>query len=115
MVSKSKKSNVEENPFLPPPFDLDQIPLVDKDYLISETRSEFKFAKLQWWFKDTFINQIDEIGSNSQVSLCMFFPKSIILPNSLSNAKRTTSLIREPYYLCLETPFSLLHPRLLIK
>jgi hypothetical protein len=35
MVPKSKNSNVEENPFLPLLVDLDRIPLVDKDYLIS--------------------------------------------------------------------------------
>jgi hypothetical protein len=62
MVPKSKKPNVEENPFLPPPVDLDRISLVDKDYLISETRSEFNFTELQSWFKDTFIDQSDVIG-----------------------------------------------------
>jgi hypothetical protein len=62
MVLKSKKSNVEENPFLPPPIDLDRIPLADKDYLISENRCEFDVAKLQSWFKDTFIDQSNEIG-----------------------------------------------------
>jgi hypothetical protein len=62
MVPKRKKSNAEENPFLPPLVDLDLIPLVDKDYLISETRSDFDFSKLQSWFKDTFIDQSDEIG-----------------------------------------------------
>jgi hypothetical protein len=35
MVPKRRKPNVDENPFLPPPFNLDQIPLADKDYLIS--------------------------------------------------------------------------------
>jgi hypothetical protein len=30
MVPKSKEEG-EENPFLPPPVDLDKIPLVDKD------------------------------------------------------------------------------------
>jgi hypothetical protein len=61
MAPKSKKSNVEENPFLPPPIDLDWIPLVDKDYLISENRCEFDVVELQSWFKDTFIDQSDEI------------------------------------------------------
>jgi hypothetical protein len=61
MAPKSKKSYVEENPFLPPPVDLDQIPLANKDYLILETRSEFDFAELQSCFRDTFINQSDEI------------------------------------------------------
>jgi hypothetical protein len=62
MAPKSKKAEVEENPFLPPPVDLDRIPLADKDYLISETRCEFDFAELQSWFKDTFLDQSDEIG-----------------------------------------------------
>jgi hypothetical protein len=62
MAPKSKKSNVEENPFLPPPVDLDRIPLADKDYLISETRCKFNVVELQSWFKDTFIDQSDEIG-----------------------------------------------------
>jgi hypothetical protein len=62
MAPKSKRSEVKENPFLPPPVDLDRIPLADKDYLISETRCEFDFAELQSWFKDTFMDQSDEIG-----------------------------------------------------
>jgi hypothetical protein len=61
MAPKSKNSNVEENPFLPPPVDLDRIPLANKDYLISETRCEFDVTELQSWFKDTFIDQSDEI------------------------------------------------------
>ena len=56
MTPKSKKLNVEENPFFPPPVDLEQIPLVDKDYLISKTKSDFDFIELQSWFKDTFID-----------------------------------------------------------
>jgi hypothetical protein len=46
MAPKSNKSNVEENPFLPPTVDLDRIPLADKDYLISETRCEFDVVEL---------------------------------------------------------------------
>ena len=61
MAPKSKKSNVEENPFLPPPVDLDRIPLAEKDYLILETRSELDFAEIQLWFRDTFIDQSNEI------------------------------------------------------
>ena len=73
MAPKSKNSNVEENPFLPPPVDLDWIPLVDKDYLISETRYEFDVIELQSWFKDTFINQSDEIElSESNLPLYIF-------------------------------------------
>jgi hypothetical protein len=34
MAPKSKQSEIDENPFLPPPVDIDRIPLADKDYLI---------------------------------------------------------------------------------
>jgi hypothetical protein len=62
MAPKSKKVEAEENPFLPPPVDLDRIPLADKDHLIADTRCEFDFAELQSWLKDTFLDQSDEIG-----------------------------------------------------
>jgi hypothetical protein len=62
MVPKSKNPNMNENPFLTPPIDLDRIPLAEKDYLISETRTEFDFAEIQSLFKCTFIDQSDEIG-----------------------------------------------------
>jgi hypothetical protein len=62
MASKSKRVESKESLFLPPPLDLDRIPLADKDYLISETRCEFDFTKLQSWFKYTFIDQSNEIG-----------------------------------------------------
>jgi hypothetical protein len=62
MAPKSKKTEAEENPFLPPPVDLDRIPLADKDHLIADTRCEFDFADLQSWLKDIFLDQSDEIG-----------------------------------------------------
>jgi hypothetical protein len=61
MVPKSKKKEAGENPFLPPPFNLDKIPLDEKDHLISDTRCEVDFANLQSWLKDTFLDQSDEI------------------------------------------------------
>jgi hypothetical protein len=80
MAPKTKKSNVEENPFLPPLVDLDRIPLVEKDYLISETKSEFDFAKLQSWLRDTFIDQSDEIGLWKS-NLCLYlFPQVYNFP-----------------------------------
>jgi hypothetical protein len=62
MVPKSKSSEIKENPFLPPPIDLDRIPLVDKDYLIAELKCEFDFFELHFWLRDTFLDQSDEIG-----------------------------------------------------
>jgi hypothetical protein len=62
MAPKSKRTEGEENPFLPPPVDLDRIPLADKDYLIADTRCDFDFADLQSWLKEVFLDQSDEIG-----------------------------------------------------
>jgi hypothetical protein len=73
MVSKYKRAEAEENPFFPPPVDLNRIPLADKDYLILERRCEFEFTELQSWFKDTFIDQSDEIGLwESNIPLYLF-------------------------------------------
>jgi hypothetical protein len=38
MVPKPRQAEGEKNPFLPPPVDLDKIPLVDKDRLIADTK-----------------------------------------------------------------------------
>jgi hypothetical protein len=46
MAPKSKQIEGEENLFLPPPIDLERIPLVDKDRLIADTRCDFDFAYL---------------------------------------------------------------------
>jgi hypothetical protein len=62
MAPKSKRKEGEENPFLPPPVDLDRIPLADKDYLIADTRCDFDFADLQSWLKEVFLDQSDKIG-----------------------------------------------------
>jgi hypothetical protein len=62
MAPKSKQAEGEENPFLPPPVDLDRIPLVDKDRLIIDTKCDFDFADLQSWLKEVFLDQSDEIG-----------------------------------------------------
>jgi hypothetical protein len=56
MVPKSKRTKGEENHFLPPPVDLDRIPLADKDYLISDTRCDFDFTDLQSWLKEVFLD-----------------------------------------------------------
>jgi hypothetical protein len=62
MVPKSKRIEGEKNPFLPPPVDLDRIPLAEKDYLIADTRCDFNFMDLQSWLKEVFLDQSDEIG-----------------------------------------------------
>jgi hypothetical protein len=62
MAPKSKQAEGEENPFLPPPVDLDRIPLANKDHLIIDTKCDFNFADLQSWLKEVFLDQSDEIG-----------------------------------------------------
>jgi hypothetical protein len=62
MAPKSKRTEAEENHFLPPPIDLNRIILVDKDHLITDTKCEFDFADLQSWLKEVFLDQSDEIG-----------------------------------------------------
>ena len=84
MASKSKRVESKESLFLPPPLDLDRIPLANKDYLISKTRCEFDFAELQSWFKDTFIDQSDEIGLwESNLPLYLFLQVHHFLEFSL--------------------------------
>jgi hypothetical protein len=61
MAPKSKQAEGEENSFLPPPVDLDRIPLVDKDRLIVDTKCDFDFADLQSWLREVFLDQSDEI------------------------------------------------------
>jgi hypothetical protein len=46
MVSKTRPTKEEENPFVPPPVDLDKIPLVEKDHLIADTTCSFDFSDL---------------------------------------------------------------------
>jgi hypothetical protein len=62
MAPKSKQAEGEENLFLPPPVDLDKIPLVDKDRLIADTKCDFDFSDLQSWLREVFLDQSDEIG-----------------------------------------------------
>ena len=73
MAPKAKSTDTSENPILPPPVDLDHIPLVDKDYKITKPRCEFDFFELHSWLKDVFLDQSDEIGLwESNLPLYMF-------------------------------------------
>jgi hypothetical protein len=48
MAPKEKSTETSENPFLPPPIDLDHIPLADKGYKIIELKCEFDFFELHF-------------------------------------------------------------------
>jgi hypothetical protein len=61
MAPKPRPAEGEDNPFLPPPVDLDKIPLVKKDKLITDTKCDFNFSYLQSWLKEVFLDQSDEI------------------------------------------------------
>jgi hypothetical protein len=62
MDPKDKSTETSENPFIPPPVDLDRVPLADKDYKITESKCEFECFELHFWIKDIFLDQSDEIG-----------------------------------------------------
>jgi hypothetical protein len=46
MAPKGKSIDTSENPRIPPPIDLDRIPLEDKDYNVVEPKCEFNFFEL---------------------------------------------------------------------
>jgi hypothetical protein len=81
MAPNPRQAEGEENPFLPPPVDLDKIPLVNKDRLIADTKCDFDFSDLQSWLREVFLDQSDEIGLwESNLPLYLFpqihhFPK----------------------------------------
>ena len=56
MASKTRQAEEEENPFVPPPVDLDKLPLVDKDRLIADTVCSFDFSDLQSWLREVFLD-----------------------------------------------------------
>ena len=73
MAPKAKSSDTSENSILPPPVDLDHMPLADKDYKITESRCEFDLFELHTWLKDIFLDQSDEIRLwESNLPLYMF-------------------------------------------
>jgi hypothetical protein len=73
MAPKPRPTEGEENPFLPPPVDLDKILLVNKDRLITDTICDFNFSELQSWLREVFLDQSDEIGLwESNLSLYLF-------------------------------------------
>jgi hypothetical protein len=56
MPPKAKSVETSENSILPPPIDLDHIPLEKKDYKITELKCEFDFFELHFWLKYIFLD-----------------------------------------------------------
>jgi hypothetical protein len=81
MAPKSRQAEGEENLFLPPPVDLDKIPLVDKDRLIVDTKCDFNFSDLHSWLREVFLDQSDEIGLWESNLPLYLFPRSTIFPS----------------------------------
>jgi hypothetical protein len=81
---KVKPADTSENPMIPPPIDLDHIPLADRDYKVTELRCEFDFFELHSWLKEIFLDQSNEIGLwESNFPLYMFpqthhFPEFVL-------------------------------------
>jgi hypothetical protein len=80
MAPKSKQAEGEENPFLPPPVDLDRIPLVEKDRLITDKNCDFDFSDLQSWLREVFLDQSDEIGLWESNLPLYIFPQIYLFP-----------------------------------
>jgi hypothetical protein len=73
MAPKTKPVETVENSFIPPPIDLDHVPLANQDYRVAELMCEFDFFKLHFCLKDIFLDQSDEIGLwESNLPLYMF-------------------------------------------
>jgi hypothetical protein len=112
MVPKSKQAEGEENSFLLPPVDLDRIPLVDKDRLITDTKCDFDFVDIQSWLKEVFLDQRDEIGLwESNLPLYLFpqihhFPEFALKCQAHSSTKPTTFSSKESSSPRLERLFS---------
>jgi hypothetical protein len=73
MAPKVKPADTSRNPMISPPIDLDHIPLVYKDYKVTELRCELNFFELHSWLKDIFLDESDKIGlQESNFPLYMF-------------------------------------------
>ena len=79
MAPKSKSVETFENLFLPPPVDLDHIPLAYKDYKITQ-KCEFEFFELHFWLKYIFLDHSDEIGLWESNFPLYMFPRTFHFP-----------------------------------
>ena len=61
MAPKKKEQEVF-NPMVHPPLDLDHIPLADSDFKIHDTLSEFDLFDIYCWWKDKFVDEVDDVG-----------------------------------------------------
>jgi hypothetical protein len=95
MAPKDKYGDTFKNLILPPPFNLDHIPLTNKDYKVIEPRCEFDFFELHSWIKDIFLNQSDEIGLWESNFPLYISPQTHHFLNFLSDVKPATCPTKE--------------------
>jgi hypothetical protein len=56
MDPKGKYVDTSKNPMVPPPIDLDNIPLADRDYKVVESKCEFDFFELHYCLENIFLD-----------------------------------------------------------
>lgn len=79
MAPKKKEQEVF-NPMVQPPLDLDHIPLVDMDFKIHETLSEFDLFDIYCWWEDKFVEEMVDIGLYDINLPFYIFPKTHSCP-----------------------------------
>lgn len=62
MPPKGKEVIETQNPLIHPQVDFHHTPLVDRDYKINESLSEFDLFEIYCWMEDQLVDQNDEIG-----------------------------------------------------
>ena len=62
MPRKIKTQDKPINPLIPPSIDLDNIPLVDRDYRINEAQCDYDFLELYCSLEDKHVDKTYEIG-----------------------------------------------------
>jgi len=72
---------------LPPPVDLDHIPLLDLHYKLSETNCEFNLFEIHNWLKQKFLDQSDEINPWEPTLPQFMFPQTHFFPLLVSSCQ----------------------------
>jgi len=77
---KDKSKLVVESSTLPPVVNLDELPLVDTQYKISETQREFDPYELHNWANQMFLDVSDELSIWESFLPQFIFPQTHVFP-----------------------------------